>query len=101
MNRPALFAALGVAGSILAGCGEETRTDAGNVEVIATTGQGNNAGETTIRAEMNGMRANIDFDGGDVRVGDNGVSVNVGGTGIDAKVRANENGSFSITANSQ
>lgn len=99
MKRPALLAALGAAVLALAACGDRAARDEAAGKAGASEADG--ANETTIHADMNGMRANIDFDGGDVRIGGNGVSVNVNGGKIEARVRTNEDGSVSITTNSQ
>jgi hypothetical protein len=97
MKWPDMFVAVGAVTLILAGCGNAPRRS--ESAGTAAAADGNDTEGTTIRADMNGIRANIDLEGTDVRVGREGVSVNLDGGEIKATVRTGDNASVSITTN--
>jgi hypothetical protein len=99
MNSLALLAAFAAACAALAAC-DGTVTTSSKAEGTAAA-DGNEVRESTIRADMNGIRANIDLPGTDVRVDGNSVSVDVNSGDLKASVRTNPDGSVSITTNAQ
>ncbi|MGZ8335167.1 MAG: hypothetical protein ACXWU1_00730 [Allosphingosinicella sp.] len=92
----AVAATLGLGACTVSADGDHAEADATDKAANSARATDGNEG-TTIRIGREGARA--DIDGSEIKIGRDGIDVDLGGREVEARIRADENGSVSLTTN--